>query len=112
MMRMNKTAKIIIGAIAVLTFFAYMAPALFLSDGVDAYSGEQKAQAQQAIDDVEQALSSPSIYKLYTTKISVQDLTPTGQTLCPYSANVTLHTFFGIRYATYEVQPNCSVTPA
>lgn len=99
------------GLILATLFLSFVIPTIFISNGVDSYSGEKRAQAQQAIDDTIQHLSSPSTYRLYTTKIAVSDLKPTGDTLCPYTSKVTLYTAMGMRYSTFTVQPNCSVTP-
>lgn len=108
---MSKQFKISVGVIITAVFLSFLVPAIFISNGVDSYSGEERVQAQQAIDDAIQHMSSPSTYRLYTTKITVSDLEPTGDTLCPYTSRVTLYTALGIKYSTLTVQPNCSVTP-
>jgi hypothetical protein len=108
---MSKSLKIVFGIIVTVAILSFAIPAIFISNGVDSYSGVERAQAQLAIDDTVQHLSSPSTYRLYTTKIAVSDLESTGDKLCPYTTTVTLYTLVGIRYSTLTVQPNCSVTP-
>jgi hypothetical protein len=102
--------RIALSLIAILVL-AYAIPAIVISSGIEAYSGQEKLYAQRALDDVELHLSSPSLYKLYTTKIAVGGLKPTNDTNCPYSATATLYTFMGYKYATLIVRPGCSVTP-
>jgi hypothetical protein len=108
---MNKSIKILLGVIVAVVTASYIMPVVFMSNGVDSYSGEEKILAQQAIDEVVLALSSPSTYKIYTTKMVVRNLEPTSDALCPYTATVTLHTLLGYKYGSFTVRPNCGVSP-
>ena len=104
--------KYVLLATVTVIALSFVVPSMFMSNGVDEYSGEEKLQAQQAIDDVVSTLSSPSTYKLYTTKMVVRDLEPTGEPLCPYTATVTMHTLLGYKYGSFTVRPNCGVFPS
>lgn len=97
----------------VLQLTGYVIPALFSKNGTELYQGEEKRYAQAAIEDVKRALSSPSLYKLYTTSLRVTSLSSTGNERCPFEVVVQGYTFFHIanKAQKWLVQPGCNYRP-
>jgi hypothetical protein len=88
----------------VILMIGYLVPALLISNGAENYQGEDKRRAESAILTVESHLSTPSFYKMYTTKFKVVDVKPTESTECgDYEAIVHGYTYFGIHFQKWGV---------
>lgn len=106
----NKTIIVALACIVAIILTGYLVPAIAISDGTGEYTGEEKEYAEKAIWELEALhLSSPSLYKLYTTKHKVIKLENTNKSRCKYKVIIAGHTYFGREYIKHEVMPGCYI---
>jgi len=108
----KKHLKIIVLLITIIFLSAYLLPAIFISNGTERYSGVDKEYAESSIRELDIALSTPSFYKLVTTKLKVTDFKQVSDENCKYIAIIQGYTYFGIHTenAKWKVS-ECGVMP-
>jgi len=98
----KKRLRQISSLIVAVFFLSYLLPALIISNGVEQYSGKEKEFAYVTLDWTEQALSSPSFYKIYVTKLQVTNVKKSDYPCNDhwsggnYEADVKFYTYFGL----------------
>ena len=108
---MTKNNKIILPIVMlpVLLIAGYAVPAVLITDGVERYEGEQQAFAKDALGLTETHLSTPSVYRLWTTKLRVTSVAQSDSddgksySCSPYVATVQAYSYFGLRGSRYRV---------
>lgn len=93
--------------LAALIMLSYILPFVLIDDGTSNYDGEAKEYAVKSLDDLDLWLSSPSFYKIYTTRFKVTSIERTDNSRCPYEASIQAYSFFGLRTQRFIVQPGC-----
>lgn len=92
-------AKALLGLIgfgAFMIVFGLIVPGMVLSDGTRGLPPKERADARAAIESVETHLSSPSFYRLFTSKLRVEEVR-SAKNFCGEDAHIIhLHTYFGL----------------
>lgn len=84
----------------------YIIPSTIISDGRKEYHGQDENRAKLALSNLKISLSSPSLYKIYTTKFKVISIKPAVPSECgDYEAIIYGYTYFGVHFQTWRVGP-------
>jgi len=101
----KKRLSVALVLVLLLVVLAYIAPALLITNGTEKFQGQDKQHAHEAIDNLTSALSTPSLYIIWTTQFKVVDL-QNRKDDCGYNATIQSYSYFGRKMDKWLVS-NC-----
>jgi len=96
----------ILGGVILLFFFGYVIPGIAISDGTEAYKGNDHVLAVGALEALRGTLSSPGIYRFDTTKFKVTNIEK-QKDRCGYLITIRAYTYFGFEKPTPYYIDSC-----
>ena len=88
--------------LGMLFVIARILPMFVIQNGIQNLEPEHRQYGSMALSDLELSLSTPSFYKVYTTKFQVLEL-ESGDDQCTYKAIIQSYGLFGVKLDTWLV---------